>query len=83
MAEVLRDVAAGGAKPIYNYLNDMPDLAGAVRPILPSEVVLRAATEYSSFETVVVPVMLTCPMRRTPSFSSTWEPTTFRKVFYR
>src|SRR6201996_8922948 len=26
MAEVLRDVAAGSAKPIYNYLDDMPDL---------------------------------------------------------
>jgi hypothetical protein len=41
MAEVLRDVAAGNAKPIYNYLNNMPDLAGAVRPVLPREVVLR------------------------------------------
>jgi radical SAM superfamily enzyme YgiQ (UPF0313 family) len=50
MAEVLRDVAAGNAKPIYNYLNDMPDLAGAVLPVLPREVVLRGATEYSSFD---------------------------------
>ena len=50
MAEVLRDVAAGNAKPIYNYLNNMPDLAGAVLPVLPREVVLRGATEYSSFD---------------------------------
>ena len=50
MAEVLRDVAAGNAKPIYNYLNNMPDLAGAVLPVLSREVVLRAATEYSSFD---------------------------------
>ena len=50
MAEVLRDVAAGNAKPIYNYLNDMPDLAGAVRPVLPRAMVLKAATEYSSFD---------------------------------
>ncbi len=35
MAEVLRDIAGGNAKPIYNYLNDMPEMAAAVYPILP------------------------------------------------
>ena len=30
MADVLRDVAAGTAKPIYNYLDNMPDLSSAV-----------------------------------------------------
>src|ERR1700727_910441 len=50
MAEVLRDVAAGSAKPIYNYLDDMPDLSSAVPPILPSNLVKLVLTEYSSFD---------------------------------
>ena len=50
MAEVLRDVAAGTAKPIYNYLNDMPEMAAAVYPILPRAVVTRVAGHYSSFD---------------------------------
>src|ERR1700733_14989185 len=35
MAEVLRDVAAGNAKPIYNYLDDRPDMSRAGPPLLP------------------------------------------------
>ena len=50
MAEVLRDVAGGNAKPIYNYLNDMPEMAAAVYPILPRQVVTRVAGHYSSFD---------------------------------
>ena len=50
MAEVLRDIAAGEAKPIYNYLNELPDMAAAVYPILPREVVTRVAGHYSSFD---------------------------------
>jgi Radical SAM superfamily len=50
MAEVLRDVAAGKAQPIYNYLNDMPEMACAVHPILPREVVTKVAGHYSSFD---------------------------------
>ena len=50
MAEVLRDMAAGTAKPIYNYLDNMPELAAAVPPILPREVITRVGTHYSSFD---------------------------------
>jgi hypothetical protein len=50
MVDVLRDVATGQAKPIYNYLNDMPEMAAAVYPILPREVVTRVAGHYSSFD---------------------------------
>ncbi|MGB6549096.1 MAG: radical SAM protein, partial [Xanthobacteraceae bacterium] len=50
MAEVLRDVAAGNAKPIYNYHNDMPEMGAAVYPILPRQVVTRVAGHYSSFD---------------------------------
>jgi hypothetical protein len=50
MDEVLRDIAAGTAKPIYKYLNDLPEMAAAVYPILPREVVTRVVGHYSSFD---------------------------------
>ena len=50
MDGVLRDVAAGTAKPIYKYLDDLPEMAAAVYPILPREVVTRVAGHYSSFD---------------------------------
>ncbi len=50
MAEVLRDIASGQAKPIYNYLSDLPEMAAAVFPILPRAVVTRVAGHYSSFD---------------------------------
>ena len=50
MGDVIRDVAAGTAKPIYNYLADMPEMAAAVYPILPSGLVARVAGHYSSFD---------------------------------
>jgi len=50
MAEVLRDVAAGNAKPIYKFLNDLPEMAAAVFPILPRNVVTRVVGHYSSFD---------------------------------
>ncbi len=50
MADVLRDVAAGKAKPIYKFLSDMPEMAAAVYPILPRSVVTRVAGHYSSFD---------------------------------
>ncbi len=50
MAELLRDIASGTAKPIYRYLNDLPDMAAAVFPILPREVVTKVVGHYSSFD---------------------------------
>jgi radical SAM superfamily enzyme YgiQ (UPF0313 family) len=50
MTEVLRDVAASTAKPIYKYLTDLPEMAAAVYPILPREVVTRVVGHYSSFD---------------------------------
>src|SRR5215471_9180103 len=50
MADVLRDVASGTAKPLYNYLNHMPELSSAVPPILPTNLVRLVLTEYSSFD---------------------------------
>ena len=50
MADILRDIAAGAAKPIYNFMNDMPEMAGAIAPILPRNLVTLVATQYSSFD---------------------------------
>ena len=50
MAQVLSEVALGTAPPIYNFINDLPEMASAVVPILPREVVTRVAGHYSSFD---------------------------------
>src|SRR5208282_5207123 len=47
---LLRDINAGEAKPAYNYLNDMPDMASAAIPVLPRTVVTRVAGHYTSFD---------------------------------
>jgi hypothetical protein len=50
MGDLLQEIAAGTAKSVYNYLNDMPEMAAAVFPILPREVVTRVVGHYSSFD---------------------------------
>ena len=50
LADFLRDIDAGAAKPIYNYLNDMPDMAHAAIPVLPRHIVTRVAGHYTSFD---------------------------------
>ncbi len=48
--EVLRDAAAGALKPIYNHMDDLPDMARAPTPVLPAEVVARTMDRLSSFD---------------------------------
>jgi radical SAM superfamily enzyme YgiQ (UPF0313 family) len=50
MASLLRDIEAGDTKPIYNYLADLPDMAGAAMPVLPRRIVARVAGHYASFD---------------------------------
>ena len=50
LAGFLRDIDAGAAKPLYNYLDDMPDMAAAAIPVLPRPVVTRVAGHYASFD---------------------------------
>jgi hypothetical protein len=50
MAGLIRDIDAGRAAPVYNYLDDLPDMEAAVLPILPREVVTRVAGHYASFD---------------------------------
>jgi hypothetical protein len=47
---LLRDIDAGRAKPIYNHLDDLPNLAGAVPPLLPRDVITRGIAHYTSFD---------------------------------
>ena len=49
-ADVLRDAAGGRLKPIYNYLDDLPNLDGATHPIMPRENVARTISMISSFD---------------------------------
>jgi len=50
MQELLRDIAGHTAKPIYNYLAGMPEMADATLPILPHWAVTRVAGHYASFD---------------------------------
>jgi radical SAM superfamily enzyme YgiQ (UPF0313 family) len=50
LADLLRDIDAGAAKPLYNYLDDMPDMAAAAIPVLPRHVVTKVAGHYASFD---------------------------------
>jgi hypothetical protein len=50
MEEVLLDAWAGTLKPLYNYMNDLPNLEGVSPPILPSSRVSRTGGHLSSFD---------------------------------
>jgi radical SAM superfamily enzyme YgiQ (UPF0313 family) len=50
MADLLKDIASGELKPIYNYLKHRPDMEQATLPILPREIVLRNGGRYTSFD---------------------------------
>ena len=48
--QVLKDAYAGKMAPLYNYMNDLPDLEGAVTPILPLNRLKRTARSVASFD---------------------------------
>ncbi len=50
IAELLREIDAGMAKPTYNFLHDLPGMAAATFPILPRQIVTRVAGHYASFD---------------------------------
>ena len=50
MAGLLRDIDAGQAKPLYNYLHDMPGMEAAAIPVLPKEVVGRIVGHHACFD---------------------------------
>jgi tRNA A37 methylthiotransferase MiaB len=50
MAGLLRDLDGGTARPVYNFLADLPDLDAATFPVLPREIVTRVIGHYASFD---------------------------------
>ncbi|HEX2928608.1 MAG TPA: radical SAM protein [Candidatus Binatia bacterium] len=48
--QVLQDAWLKQLKPIYNYMDDLPALDGAVYPILPPQAVARTAGSVTSFD---------------------------------
>ncbi|HEX7706313.1 MAG TPA: radical SAM protein [Thermoanaerobaculia bacterium] len=48
--EVLRDAAAGELKPLYNYMGDLPNLAGAPIPLITALRAWRTAGGVTSFD---------------------------------
>ena len=47
---VLRDAAERRLQPLYNYMNDLPSIAGTPTPFLPREFVKRTAGTSSTFD---------------------------------
>ena len=47
---VLRDAWNGALKPLYNYMDDLPSLEGAVIPILPAAQIKRTGGAITSFD---------------------------------
>jgi radical SAM superfamily enzyme YgiQ (UPF0313 family) len=47
---VLRDAWGGRLKPLYNYMDDLPDLEGAPMPLLPAERIRLTAGAWTSFD---------------------------------
>lgn len=47
---VLRDAMAGQLAPLYNHMNDLPNLQGEPAPILPQKHLSRTAGSLSSFD---------------------------------
>ncbi|MDI7862149.1 radical SAM protein [Rhizobiaceae bacterium n13] len=48
--QVLRDAAAGELKPLYDFMNDLPGLAGAPVPFLPKQNVAQTLGLSTSFD---------------------------------
>ncbi len=48
--QVFKDAWAKQLKPIYNYMDDLPALDGAIFPILPPQAVARTAGSVTSFD---------------------------------
>jgi hypothetical protein len=48
--EVLIDAWRGELKPVYNYLKDLPTLAGQPTPVLPADAIKRNSQNWSSFD---------------------------------
>jgi hypothetical protein len=50
LEEVLRDAAAGTLKPLYNFINDLPNIEGTPIPLMAAERAQRTAGHVTSFD---------------------------------
>jgi radical SAM superfamily enzyme YgiQ (UPF0313 family) len=50
LEDVLRDAAAGALKPLYNFMNDLPGIAGAPIPLITALRAWRTAGGLTSFD---------------------------------
>ncbi len=50
LEEVLRDAYKGALKPLYNFMNDLPDLSAVPIPLLPSPRIKRTMGNVTSFD---------------------------------
>lgn len=50
LGQVLQDAAANRLAPLYNFMNDLPNLEGVATPLLPAERVMRTAGANTSFD---------------------------------
>jgi radical SAM superfamily enzyme YgiQ (UPF0313 family) len=48
--ELLRDAAAGRLKPLYNFINDLPNISGTPIPLMAAERAQRTAGHVTSFD---------------------------------
>src|SRR5260370_17362896 len=48
--DVLRDAWQGALKPLYDYMDDLPSIAGATLPMLPASRIKRTAGHLTSFD---------------------------------
>jgi radical SAM superfamily enzyme YgiQ (UPF0313 family) len=47
---VLKDAVSGGLAPIYNFMDDLPNIAGVATPVLPAERIHLTAGATTSFD---------------------------------
>ncbi len=50
MDALLRDAWNGELKPLYNFMQDLPNLEGTTLPFLPTHVIRKMAGDYTSFD---------------------------------
>jgi radical SAM family protein len=48
--QVLRDAHAGALKPLYNHMDDLPNIAGVPAPVLPATRIKRTSGHHTSFD---------------------------------
>ena len=48
--QVFQDAVTGGLKPLYNFMNDLPNLEGSPHPLMPVERAQRTAGSATTFD---------------------------------